>query len=385
MRARLSLSMSIPFAAFLAFAAVLTTATSGKPADTKISMAEARQLAANAEAEYKNGNYGLSADAYAVVIDSHGKAPRTFYNAACSAALAGRTEQAFAWLDAAFTKGWRDMDHLKQDDDLTSLHSDTRWAGLLRNAKQAEARFLATMTHTELRAELLAMMRVDQDVRSAAHNVVIVGGPQAAAHGKDSKHGTTDSEHSGHAHSKTGEAHAHGKDSQHATPESEHSGHAHGETGKAHAHGEHNHTAPLPVHGAEMLHADTKHTARLKEIVKKYGWPTNSMVGTEGALAAFLLAQHADADPAFQGRCLDLMKAAPEGEVSKNDLAYLTDRVLVNTGKKQLYGTQFMIVNGQRVPQPIADEANLDRRRAEAGMITMKEYREHMTGDAHDH
>ena len=68
------------------------------------------------------------------------------------------------------------------------------------------------------------------------------------------------------------------------------------------------------------------------------------------------------------------------GEVSKVDVAYLTDRVLVNEGKKQLFGTQFLEVNGKLVPQPIADEANLEKRRNDAGMISMEVYRRHMEG-----
>ncbi len=121
----------------------------------------------------------------------------------------------------------------------------------------------------------------------------------------------------------------------------------------------HAHSGPLPAHGVQQLDVDIKHTARLKQIIDEYGWPMDSMVGREGGLAAFLLAQHADLDPVFQRRCLERMKSAPEGEVSKVDVAYLTDRVLVNDGKKQLFGTQFWMVDGKLVPQPIADEANL--------------------------
>jgi len=41
------------------------------------------------------------------------------------------------------------------------------------------------------------------------------------------------------------------------------------------------------------------------------------------------------------------------------------------------------------VPQPIADEANMEKRRADAGMISMEVYRRHMEGHSeggsHDH
>src|SRR4051794_19546723 len=62
---------------------------------------------------------------------------------------------------------------------------------------------------------------------------------------------------------------------------------------------------------------DHKNTARLKEIVDKHGWPGKSLVGTAGAQDAWLLVQHADRDPAFQKRCLELMTPlVAKGEVS---------------------------------------------------------------------
>jgi len=68
----------------------------------------------------------------------------------------------------------------------------------------------------------------------------------------------------------------------------------------------------------------------LKEVVAEVGWPGRSAVGEDGAHAAWLLAQHADSDPAFQRKCLGLVThAAACGEASSVELAYLTDRVLL--------------------------------------------------------
>jgi hypothetical protein len=69
-----------------------------------------------------------------------------------------------------------------------------------------------------------------------------------------------------------------------------------------------------------------------------------------------------------------LEKAVKQGEASGKDLAYLTDRLLVADMKKQLYGTQFTMKDGELVPSPIEDEANVDKRRKELGMETMAEY-----------
>jgi hypothetical protein len=116
----------------------------------------------------------------------------------------------------------------------------------------------------------------------------------------------------------------------------------------------------------------------LKQTVEKLGWPTNSLVGSEGADAAWLLVQHADADVKFQRKCLDLMAALPKNEVSQTHFAYLTDRVLLAEGKKQIYGTQFDWVDGKLQPQSLEDEANVDKRRAEVGMPPLAQYAKEM-------
>jgi hypothetical protein len=126
---------------------------------------------------------------------------------------------------------------------------------------------------------------------------------------------------------------------------------------------------------AKVKAIDEANTKWLTGVVEKYGWPTNTLVDKDGANAAWLLVQHADHDPKFQRRCLDLMSKLPKGEVSQADLAYLTDRVLLAQGKNQLYGTQFSVVDGIWKPRALEDEANVDKRRAEAGLPPLAEYR----------
>lgn len=123
-----------------------------------------------------------------------------------------------------------------------------------------------------------------------------------------------------------------------------------------------------------VLQADKENTTWLKAIVAKQGWPTISDIGKDGFNAAWLLVQHADADRPFQKQCLELMEKLPRNEVIPTNVAYLTDRVLVAEGKKQKYGTQFTQVDGKHQPQPIEDEANVDKRRKELGLSTMAEY-----------
>jgi hypothetical protein len=119
---------------------------------------------------------------------------------------------------------------------------------------------------------------------------------------------------------------------------------------------------------------DTKNRLRLEKIVDKCGWPGKSLVGKDGAHAAFVLVQHADQQRAFQKRCLKLMKAAPKGEVEPQDIAYLTDRVLVGEKKKQRYGTQLEGKDGVFKALPIEDDKNVDKRRAAVGLPPLAEY-----------
>jgi hypothetical protein len=140
-------------------------------------------------------------------------------------------------------------------------------------------------------------------------------------------------------------------------------------------------TDPKALKGADspvarkMRDIDHANTERIKEVVDRHGWPGKSLVGADGAHAAWLLVQHADHDRPFQKRCLAVLKeAVKKGEAAGIDLAYLTDRVRVGEGKKQLYGTQCRTVDGKQVPEPIEDEAKVDERRKEVGLGPLAEY-----------
>ena len=132
---------------------------------------------------------------------------------------------------------------------------------------------------------------------------------------------------------------------------------------------------------AELERVDTENIRWLGEILAERGWPGRSLVGEDGADAAWLLAQHADRDPARQREFLGALRGAvAQGEASPANLAYLEDRVRVHAGQPQLYGTQFTVTGGQFGPDPIEDPARLDERRAEVGLEPFAAYEARMRG-----
>lgn len=135
-------------------------------------------------------------------------------------------------------------------------------------------------------------------------------------------------------------------------------------------------TAPdLEAHSV-VARVDRENTARIKELVNSFGWPGKSLVGEDGAHAAWLLVQHADHDLEFQRRSLELMEPLMEvGEISPDHYAYLYDRVAVGDGRPQRFGTQF---GPDREPHPIEDPQDVDARRSKFGLCSMAEYRDAM-------
>ncbi len=127
----------------------------------------------------------------------------------------------------------------------------------------------------------------------------------------------------------------------------------------------------------KMNIVDEKNLKRVVEIIEEYGWPGISLVGEKGNISVWLVIQHGDRHPDIQKKYLPLLiESAEKGESRKSDVAYLSDRVRVNHGEKQIYGSQ-MILNektGKYEPKPIEDEENVDKRRAEVGLPPLADY-----------
>ena len=121
----------------------------------------------------------------------------------------------------------------------------------------------------------------------------------------------------------------------------------------------------------------SQHAERLWEILDDYeAWPGQDLVGEDGARAAWLVAQFAIEDVGLQRRCLELLELAVAlGDADPVHLAYLLDRVRMNDGRDQLYGSQFVLgADGRLEPWPVDDPAAVDARRARLGLPTFAEH-----------
>ena len=127
-----------------------------------------------------------------------------------------------------------------------------------------------------------------------------------------------------------------------------------------------------PVDVKAVVASDASHTARMRHILSEHGWPTPALVGVDGAAAAWLLVQHADAAPDFQLEALALMEPLlVTGEVKRESYAYLWDR----THQPQRYGTQGSCAGeGDWKPNPIEAPELVEARRKEMEMEPLVDY-----------
>lgn len=114
-----------------------------------------------------------------------------------------------------------------------------------------------------------------------------------------------------------------------------------------------------------MMTADSSDMRRIRTIIRRYGYPGKTLVGTPTNEAAFYVIQHSNNIPQY----LPLIKqAADKGELPFRLYAMMLDRQLMYTGKPQLYGTQGCGYNGQPpFIWPVEDPVHVNERRKKAG------------------
>lgn len=119
------------------------------------------------------------------------------------------------------------------------------------------------------------------------------------------------------------------------------------------------------------------HQKVLESMFNRYGFPGFDLAGKDGSQDFWLMVQHCDKWPAFQERVLNAMKPQVlRGNANPSNYAYLVDRVMLNTNRKQVYGTQvtYNVDSCQALPKPLEDSSTVNVRRKEMGLEPIEAY-----------
>ncbi len=124
-----------------------------------------------------------------------------------------------------------------------------------------------------------------------------------------------------------------------------------------------------------MRKKDSIHTVRVSYILDKYGWLGKDEVGKIGNNTLFLVIQHSDLKT--QQKYLPMVRnAVKEGKSRANWLALLEDRVALQEGSKQIYGSQVAFNKETKINYvaPLEDPDNVDRRRKKMDLDPIAHY-----------
>ncbi|MGI9525747.1 MAG: DUF6624 domain-containing protein [Weeksellaceae bacterium] len=127
---------------------------------------------------------------------------------------------------------------------------------------------------------------------------------------------------------------------------------------------------------SKLKDIDKESVKIVSEIINKFGWLGSDEIGSEANQTLFLGIQHID-DLVVQNKYLPILKeAVKNGKAEPWHLAYLTDRILMNQGKKQIYGTQTIISRNSESSYviPIQNPEKVDDLRKEIGLEPLNEY-----------
>ena len=119
---------------------------------------------------------------------------------------------------------------------------------------------------------------------------------------------------------------------------------------------------------------DKPNMKRLNEIYNSIGFPDGERVGKDGIHAYYLILQHSSDIELKQKSLPGITRAFEAKHLSPSDYANFTDRLLVNLGKPQVYGSNFDFKDGKLVMSKTEDLKNLDERRKKIGLMPIAEY-----------
>ena len=129
-----------------------------------------------------------------------------------------------------------------------------------------------------------------------------------------------------------------------------------------------------PARQGGMAGVDTDNTAYLKQLVQEVGWIDVPRFGSQISVDAFLLLQHSG-DLGLKLAALPFIERDLKHSEGAQSYALFYDRLQLDLGRKQRYGTQFRPdAEGNPYVLPLEDPARVDEFLNELGLPPLEKY-----------
>jgi hypothetical protein len=123
-----------------------------------------------------------------------------------------------------------------------------------------------------------------------------------------------------------------------------------------------------------MQDTDLLNRDKVISIINKHGWLGPNEVGRLASNTLSIVFIHTDLET--KKKYLPMMREAVKNKRARADfVAYVEDKIAIEEGRKQIYGTQFILnENGKFKLSSIEDPDKVDARRAKVGLEPLAEY-----------
>lgn len=276
-----------------------------------ISAQDYKYLTSKALGYYFNKDYIKALESYKKAFKIEQTKGSDLVNGASIAALTNNRKLAYRWLFKALKNGYTNVRNLEADKDLISLKGTRKWNKLISKMEKALVKVEANYDKP-LQLELFKIEQEDQKYRNQFPEI-------------EKKYGYNSKERR--------------------------------EIGKI----------------ARLQ--DSLNLIKIDSIIHLHGWVGPDKVGGQASQVLFLVIQHANLSD--QQKYLPIMREAVKHKKARSSsLALLEDRVALDEGRRQIYGSQIGIdkETGRKFVLPLDDPDNVDKRRAEVGLIFLSDY-----------
>ena len=122
-----------------------------------------------------------------------------------------------------------------------------------------------------------------------------------------------------------------------------------------------------------MNEKDSINLVKVEILLNKYGWLGADVLGEQGNKTLFYVIQHSDLETRL--KYLPMMRdAVKKGDAKGKDFALLEDRIAMEHGNRQIYGSQIKIDGDTFYVYPIIEPEKVNERRAEVGLELIEDY-----------